>query len=125
MTVEDKIYTTPQEIPFNTHCQNCEIGRFKCNGNNHYAVGGAGPQDLSQVKLIIISDHPGAYEEKYGYPFVHNEVLRQEYEKGKRKNHQAQDVTPGPLFEKPFRPYLTWKPIKRCILPISSSATPV
>lgn len=31
-------------------------------------MGGAGPDDLSKVRLIIISDHPGYYELQAGFP---------------------------------------------------------
>lgn len=68
-----KEYRKPDSIPFETNCTRCDIGREKGNDKKCTAVGGAGPQDLSQVRLIVISDHAGWYEEQEGVPFVHKQ----------------------------------------------------
>jgi uracil-DNA glycosylase family 4 len=47
-----------------------------CPVSNGKAVPGAGPDDLSKVKLIVISDHAGHYEEEVGQPFVSNDAKR-------------------------------------------------
>jgi uracil-DNA glycosylase len=50
-------------IFFNRNCKLCNLTTGK-------SVGGAGPDDLKEIKLIVISDHPGHYEEDIGYPFA-------------------------------------------------------
>jgi len=50
-------------IPFDRHCRACPYGKEN-------AVGGAGPDDLTAVRLLVISDYPGHYEVQEGYPFV-------------------------------------------------------
>jgi uracil-DNA glycosylase family 4 len=72
-----KRYRKPDLIPFDTGCTRCKIGQAKNNEKKKASVGGAGPQDLTQVKLIVISDHPGWYEEKEGYPFVHKQEFQE------------------------------------------------
>lgn len=52
-------------ISFNKACKLCPLS---CGE----AVGGAGPEDLKQIKLIVISDYPGMYEVENGYPFWDN-----------------------------------------------------
>ncbi len=67
-------------IAFNRDCVACSAGakREYYNGQKEEkepkekAVSGAGPDDLSQVKLIVISDFAGPYEATSGYPFVSN-----------------------------------------------------
>ena len=57
------------EVYFDNNCTKCVLG-------NEYAVGGAGPDDLTKVKLIVISDHAGAYEAKEHYPQVPNSLVQ-------------------------------------------------
>jgi hypothetical protein len=47
-----------------------------------WSVGGAGPDDLTKVRLIVISDYPGIYESQYRYPMVDITETRNE-----RKNN--------------------------------------
>lgn len=68
-------YPTPP-IPFNRQCAACSLG-YK-NPEVPSAVGGAGPTDLSQVKLIIVSDYPSNLEVKHNYPFFDNDALRRQ-----------------------------------------------
>jgi len=76
----------PSKINFCSSCTRCSIGQEKENDKNSLAVGGAGPEDLTRVRLIVLSDHPGFYEERYRFPFVNKqEVQAFEYESGKRK----------------------------------------
>jgi len=42
----------------------CNVCSLECTE----AVGGCGPDDLSKVKLIFISDYPGGLETQYGFP---------------------------------------------------------
>jgi hypothetical protein len=51
------------QIIHNANCELCSLGK-----GDRISVGGAGPDDLSKVKLIVISDHPGYYELQAGYP---------------------------------------------------------
>lgn len=57
-------------IKFSRTCTACYLGEG-------FAVGGAGPDDLTDVKLIVVSDHIGAYERKVDYPFYDNDSDRQ------------------------------------------------
>jgi uracil-DNA glycosylase family 4 len=52
---------------FNRECNDCLLSCKK-------AVGGAGPIDLTLIKLIVISDYPGFYEKAKGHPFVNNQI---------------------------------------------------
>lgn len=72
------------EINHNVDCKLCPLGRRFEN----LSVAGAGPKDLSKVRLIIISDHPGYYEVNNGYPLYDNEQDRMpsKAKKGHRKN---------------------------------------
>lgn len=56
-------------IPFDRHCQRCSLYKAR-------PVGGAGPNDLSRVRLLVVSDYPGHYEVEAGYPFA---VVNDEY----------------------------------------------
>jgi hypothetical protein len=76
-------------IPFDRTCRACSAGdkREYYNGQKEenqpkeFAVGGAGPDDLSKVKLIVISDFTGPYEATTGYPFVSNREGQDERQK--------------------------------------------
>lgn len=54
----------------------CQLGKNRASHNlklkeNESAktcIAGAGPDDLSEVRLVVISDYPGHYEELHGYP---------------------------------------------------------
>lgn len=61
-------------IPFDRNCQNCDLHSSEAN----QCVGGAGPDDLNQVKLILVSDYIGHYEKQMGFPMATNEEKRQE-----------------------------------------------
>lgn len=60
------------DITFDSHCQSCGL----CKGTEGSAVGGAGPDNLANVRLIVISDHPGYYEMGNGFPFYPNDKER-------------------------------------------------
>ncbi|MFB6283765.1 MAG: uracil-DNA glycosylase family protein [Halobacteria archaeon] len=49
------------------------------------AVGGAGPDDLSKVKLVVVSDYPGGYEAEVGYPFWSNDTSPRKINRGQLK----------------------------------------
>lgn len=59
-------------INFDKNCTACNL----CKGTEGRAVGGAGPDNLENVKLIVFSDHPGHYEVEHGYPFYDNDTER-------------------------------------------------
>lgn len=65
-------------IQFNRECNLCPLS---CGEG----VGGAGPEDLYKVKLIVISDYPGMYEVENGYPFWDNVEKRTPSIVGKSK----------------------------------------
>jgi hypothetical protein len=66
-------------IPIDAHCTLCPLGKVRNARNAAQAledkpeyslvVPGAGPDDLSQVRLIVISDFAGHYEASNGQPF--------------------------------------------------------
>lgn len=89
---------------FDRECQACSLGRGD-------AVGGAGPLDLNQVRLIVVSDHPGYYERKYGYPFVSN------LEVGKKKaTGIPQSRNAGAFLRKAIEEYLGLDSYNQCWL---------
>lgn len=47
------------------------------------------PLDLSKVKLIIISDYPGPYEQQWGWPQVPAPYVRQQEDKAKQKRRRV------------------------------------
>ena len=71
------------------NCQLCALGKARAHANTQLKAGqplkqcipGAGPRDLKTLKLIVISDYPGHYEELYGWPQVDINSI-----KGERKN---------------------------------------
>lgn len=64
---------------FNRGCNDCSLS---CNK----AVGGSGPLDLSLVKLIVISDHPGHYEALRGFSMVNNQIQSKSDINNNRRN---------------------------------------
>lgn len=64
-------------IFFDRRCSACAL-------STGYAVGSAGPDDLSKVKLIVISDYPGPYETEKGWPQVPNSLIVAEQKKRKQ-----------------------------------------
>jgi len=56
-------YKLPEPLKFDYACA-------KCNLSTGCSVSGAGPTDLKDVKLIIVSDFPSFNEVKEGYPLV-------------------------------------------------------
>ena len=75
-------------IEFNTTCQDCSLGNTN-KLNYTKAVRGAGPDDLTKVKLIVISDHPGFYECKSKYPFFDNQLATKPEERSEWLNAGA------------------------------------
>jgi hypothetical protein len=69
-------------IPFDRSCEACTLSCGK-------AVPGAGPADLSKVKLIVLSDYPGPYEQQYGWPQVPAPYVRYEEDKAKQKRRRV------------------------------------
>lgn len=69
-------------VPFTSFCTDCELGKKQEVRNtredlpSNSPVNGSGPDDLSNVKLIVISDHPGAYESapSRAYPMFDNRL---------------------------------------------------
>lgn len=66
-------------IPIDKDCSSCSLGELRQQHNQRvkeedrdeplqYCVGGAGPDDLRDVKLIVISDYPGPYELEHNFP---------------------------------------------------------
>ena len=81
-------------------CDHCELGKRKQRLNQfpmrpkdprHFTVPGAGPDDLSKVRLIILSDHSGHYEsnEKNIHPMVDMSLQQNERVKGILKPRNA------------------------------------
>lgn len=58
------------DISFNTYCQNCTLGKNNKKGS---AIGGAGPINLKEIKLIVISDYPTFNDKFKGTPFTDNQ----------------------------------------------------
>jgi hypothetical protein len=64
-------------IPIDKHCMHCSLGAVRENRNKQQendaeysqVVSGAGPDDLSNIKLIVVSDFAGHWEAISGYPF--------------------------------------------------------
>ncbi|EKQ70447.1 uracil-DNA glycosylase [Leptolyngbyaceae cyanobacterium JSC-12] len=56
-------------ISFDRSCKKCPLS---CKE----AVAGGGPDELTDVKLIVVSDHPGAYEIQVNHPFFDNDGKR-------------------------------------------------
>lgn len=89
-------------IEMDDQCLKCELGvRTKRINNSppgrkeegrlrHCSVGGAGPDDLSKVKLIILSDHPGHYESRETHVFPMVDIsLEQNSSKGMLRSRNA------------------------------------
>lgn len=75
-------------IQFDTACQECSLG--KNNKLSHTkAVRGSGPDDLSKVKLIVISDHTGYYERLHKYAFFDNQLSTKPEDKAEWLNAGA------------------------------------
>lgn len=54
---------------FNVNCKHCSLHE---NRIGEKAVGSAGPDNITDTKLIVISDYPFHYEAKAGYPMYDN-----------------------------------------------------
>ena len=76
----------PQLEFFNNQFRRCNQCDLSCGG----AVPGAGPLDLSNIKLIVVSDYPGHYEKTYGFPQVPRPyVIQQEELEAKKQNKKV------------------------------------
>lgn len=66
-------YATGQhpQFPFERNCTGCEL-------TTGCSVGWSAPDDLSKVKLIVISDHPGFYEHEFGFSQVPVSLAKQD-----------------------------------------------
>lgn len=72
------------------NCVGCKLGQVREARNKKlekdervkHCVRGAGPDDLTKVKLILISDYPGHYEEAHGYPQLDITLTREKYKNG-------------------------------------------
>jgi Uracil DNA glycosylase superfamily len=71
------MYKNEPPIPIDKLCANCKLSAG-CT------VSGRGPDNLAQVKLIVVSDYPGAYESEFGWPQVPNDWVETQ-RKNKRK----------------------------------------
>jgi uracil-DNA glycosylase family 4 len=67
-------------LKFNKECNACALGKG-C------AVGGAGPDDFNNLKLVVISDSIGEYESLAGYPMYDNYKERMPKYNKKTKRH--------------------------------------
>lgn len=56
-------------IPFDRKCKGCRL-------TTDAAVNGGGPDDLTAVRLIVISDYTGHYETEENYPMYSNDPNR-------------------------------------------------
>lgn len=59
------------ELNFNSKCKACTLSTGKA------VCGSIGFQDLTNMKLVVISDYPGHYEETFNYCMYSNEDKRQ------------------------------------------------
>lgn len=77
-------------IKFPVDCQDCSLGKFNTVVKNR-TVSGSGPNDLTKVKLIVISDHPGFYENKASckYSFFDNQLATKPEERSEWLNAGA------------------------------------
>jgi uracil-DNA glycosylase len=85
-------------IPFEQECTTCSLGE-SLKEHNHRAmirgeeplnwVGGFGPEDLTKVRLIVISDYPGIYEAQKGYPMVEKFDFKPKEIRGKVQPNNA------------------------------------
>jgi hypothetical protein len=66
-------------IPFDKGCAEC-----KAHCQDVEGVPSAGPDDLTNIKLIVISDYPGKYEVEFGWPQVPNSLALAQ-QKSKKK----------------------------------------
>lgn len=71
------MYPNDSPIPINRDCTACTLA---CGTS----ISGRGPDDLSQIKLILVSDYPGAYESEYGWPQVPNHWVTSQLKKQRK-----------------------------------------
>jgi uracil-DNA glycosylase len=83
-------------IQQNRDCTLCELGKVRASrnqgveeGKEIYCVGGAGPDDLTKVRLIVISDFPGHYENTAQHPFFDTRTSGEDRRKGIVRPHNA------------------------------------
>jgi hypothetical protein len=82
-------------IKHDLECTKCKLGVIREHLNSKQleieedkrqpvkrSVPGAGPDDLTKVRLILISDYPGHYEEQFGYPQYDILNSKEPYNKG-------------------------------------------
>lgn len=91
-------------------CVSCELGHNRVRHNKVHeeeknfvpqvSVGGAGPLDLTEVKLIVVSDYPGYYESKIssGVPMVDASL-----EKDERRNGMLNSLNAGAFLRMTLR----------------------
>lgn len=62
------------DLPFDRSCKDCTLNNLHHNPPQ-LAVSSTAPDDLSNVKLIVVSDYPGAYEIEMGFMMVDNNCI--------------------------------------------------
>jgi hypothetical protein len=94
------------EIKYLKDCRKCQLGINRAEHNQRvlergddddsrssdqeeYCVGGAGPHDLTKVKLIVISDYPGHFEVLHNQPMYDIRESRDERRKGLLQSKNA------------------------------------
>jgi uracil-DNA glycosylase len=92
------LFDTHPIIHSDKDCASCGLGKLRLEHNARaierdetpvYCVSGNGPEDLTKVKLIVISDYPGAYEVTQGYPMVDKYDIKPAVVRGKVQPQNA------------------------------------
>lgn len=68
------MYPNEPPVPIDKECKGCSL---TCDAS----IAGRGPTDPADVKLIVISDYPGAYESEFGWPQVPNDWVQSQRQK--------------------------------------------
>lgn len=87
-------FTKKTPLPgFETNCRVCSLGKGE-------AVGPTGPDNWSNIKLIVISEHPGYYEELYKFAQVPNSFVQKQKEYKKPRETLPQTMNGGELIRR-------------------------
>jgi hypothetical protein len=99
------------QIPHDDNCNACILGKYNGLTENNIqsrAVNSTYPIDLNDTKLIVISSHPGHYEEKYGMLMCPNDDLRKQ---DKKKNKVVRYRNAGSVLRYAIKNVLDLNPV--------------
>lgn len=94
-TNKASVYFTKESIlpGFDSGCKECSLGVGSC-------IGPAGPDNWKDIKLIVVSEHAGHYEEEFMFPQVPNSFVFSQKDYKKKADKLPTTMNGGELIRR-------------------------